>query len=401
MLSAPASAIATAASVPASTYRPPAPSLLYRPVAGQALIGEPDGGREPVPPVGSRARRAAWRPVRHTSTNPHSRKGFEPALQGRVTMDTHSHATSTFVGIDVSKDRLDVHVLPGGECLALPRDETGLDRLTQRLTALAPALVVLEATGGLEVSVAAELAAAQLPVAIVNPRQIRDFARAAGRLAKTDALDAQVIALFAERMRPEPRPVADAAARAFAGLVARRRQLVEMITAEGNRRRRAPEPALACRIAAHVAWLRQELTAIERDLAAAVRASPAWRADEVLLTSVPGVGATTARVLLAELPELGRADRRRLASLVGVAPHNRDSGTMRGRRTVQGGRASVRTALYMAALAAVRANPAVRTTYERLRAAGRPAKVALTACMRKLLTILNAVLRDRQPWKPA
>jgi transposase len=236
-------------------------------------------------------------------------------------------------------------------------------------------------------------------VAVVNPRHVRDFARAAGQRAKTDQLDARVIALFAERMRPEARPVPDEKAKALAELVARRRQLVEMITAESNRKRQAREPKVVERIAAHIAWLQQELTAIEQDLGTTVKENPAWVADETLLCSVPGIGSTVARTLLAELPELGTLDRRRLAALVGVAPMNRDSGTMRGRRTVGGGRATVRATLYMAALVAARVNPVIRRLYVRLREAGRPAKVALTACMRKLLTILNAIVRDRKAWE--
>ena len=310
---------------------------------------------------------------------------------------SNTAAVPVFVGIDVSKNRLDIHVRPAGTAFSVARDPNGLADLVQRFLSLMPKLIVLEATGGFEVTVAAALAGVGLPLAVVNPRQMRDFARACGQLAKTDALDAKTIALFAERVQPEPRPVPDAAARMLTDLVARRRQVVEMITAEGNREREARDAALAERIAAHVRWLRQELAAIERDLDAAVKASPAWRADEQLLTSVPGVG----RTLLADLPELRALDRRKIAALVGVAPLNRDSGAMRGRRVVQGGRGSVRAVLYMAALVATRRNAAVRALYERLRSAGRPAKVALTACMRKLLTILNAMLRSRQPWKTA
>jgi transposase len=332
--------------------------------------------------------------------NPNSRQGHEPALQGRVTMSAPT-TVSSYVGIDISKNRLDVHVRPAGTAFSVPRDPNGLADLVRHLHSLMPTLIVLEATGGFEVTVAAAIAGASLPLAVINPRQVRDFARATGQLAKTDALDARAIALFAERMQPEPRIVPDEQARALADLVARRRQVVEMITAEGNREREARDPKLAKRIGAHLVWLRQELTSIERDLDGAVKASPAWRADEQLLTSVPGVGSTTARTLLAELPELGTLDRRKIAALVGVAPINRDSGIMRGRRTVQGGRGSVRAALYMAALVATRRNAAVRALYLRLRDAGRPAKVALTACMRKLLTILNAILHSRQPWKAA
>lgn len=310
-------------------------------------------------------------------------------------------AAPRFVGIDVSKSQLDVYVRPTGLAFSLPRTPDGLAELVARLLSLTPKLVVLEATGGFEITAAAAIAGASLPLAVANPRQVRDFARACGQLAKTDTLDAKAIALFAERMQPEARAVPNAEARALADLVARRRQVVEMITAEGHRQREARNPKLATRIGTHVAWLRQELAEIERDLDGAVKGSSVWHANAVLLTSVPGVGNTTARTLLAELPELGSIDRRKIAALVGVAPLNRDSGTLRGRRAVQGGRASVRAALYMAALVAARRNAAVRELYLRLRAAGRPAKVALTACMRKLLTILNAILRTQQPWKTA
>jgi transposase len=312
----------------------------------------------------------------------------------------HSAAAPTFVGIDVAKDRLDVHLRPAGEAFALSRDGAGLEALVERLAALAPALVVLEATGGFEVAVAGALAAAGLPLVVVNPRQIRDFARATGRLAKTDRLDAEAIARFAEAVQPAPRLLPSTAARALGELVARRRQLVEMITSEGQRRRQAREARLQRRIDAHLSWLQKELSVLETDLDDAVRGTPAWRAAEDLLASVPGIGKTSARTLIAELPELGRLDRRKVAALVGVAPINRDSGTFRGRRMVMGGRARVRTALYMPTLTAIRHNPALQAFYRRLIGRGRPAKVAITACMRKLLVILNAILRDQTPWQP-
>jgi transposase len=312
----------------------------------------------------------------------------------------HSAAAPTFVGIDVAKDRLDVHLRPAGEAFALSRDGAGLEALVERLAALAPALVVLEATGGFEVAVAGALAAAGLPLVVVNPRQIRDFARATGRLAKTDRLDAEAIARFAEAVQPAPRLLPSTAARALGELVARRRQLVEMITSEGQRRRQAREARLQRRIDAHLSWLQKELSVLETDLDDAVRGTPAWRAAEDLLASVPGIGKTSARTLIAELPELGRLDRRKVAALVGVAPINRDSGTFRGRRMVMGGRARVRTALDMPTLTAIRHNPALQAFYRRLTGRGRPAKVAITACMRKLLVILNAILRDQTPWQP-
>jgi transposase len=304
-----------------------------------------------------------------------------------------------FVGVDVAKDRLDVHLRPSGEAFAATRDGPGLDDLVARLRAAGPALVVLEATGGFEATVAAALAAAGLPLAVVNPRQIRHFAKAVGRLAKTDRLDAEVIALFAERVRPEARPLPDAAARGLAELVARRRQLVEMVTAEDNRRRQAREPRLVRRIEAHLDWLREALAETDADLGDGVRACPAWREREELLTSVPGVGGVTARTLLALLPELGALDRRKVAALAGLAPVCRDSGRRRGRREIAGGRGPLRAALYMAALVASRRNPVIAVACRRLRAAGKPAKLALTAVTRKLLTILNAIARDGRKWE--
>ena len=306
-----------------------------------------------------------------------------------------------YVGIDVAKDRLDVHIRPTGEAFAVARDGEGLAALTARLGELGPRLVVLEATGGFEVTVASALAAAKLPLAVVNPRQIRDFARATGKLAKTDALDAAAIAHFAEAIHPEPRPLPDEQAQALGELVARRRQVVEMIGAESQRRRQLTQRRLLRRIERHLAVLQEELSEIERELDDSIRGTPVWRENDDLLKSVPGIGPAIARTLLAELPELGTLDRKRIAALVGVAPLNRDSGTMRGRRTTWGGRATVRTALYMAALVASRHNPVITAFYQRLRAAGKPAKVALVACMHKLLLILNAILRDRRPWQHA
>src|SRR5215217_6079678 len=260
---------------------------------------------------------------------------------------------SVFVGIDVAKHRLDAHLRPSGESFTINYGEEEVTVLVERLGALEPVLIVLEATGGLEVRLAAALAAAGLPVAVVNPRQVRSFARATGRLAKTDRLDAKAIAHFAEAVRPPVRTLPDEATRHLAALVARRRQLLEMLVAERNRRQ-AADPALHERIDAHLRWLEQALAEIERDLDGAVRDSPAWRAKEELLRSVPGVGPVSARTLLAELPELGSLTRRQAAALVGVAPFSRDSGKMRGRRTVWGGRATLRACLYMAAVAAAR-----------------------------------------------
>ena len=303
-----------------------------------------------------------------------------------------------YVGIDVAKDRLDVHLRPSGEAFAVARDGKGLEELTARLGGLGVALVVLEATGGFEVTVAAALCAAGLPLAVVNPRQVRDFARATGRLAKTDALDAAAIAHFAEAVHPEPRPVPDEQARALGELVTRRRQIVEMMTAERNRRQRLTSRRMVKSVDRLLKALQRELSDLETDLDDTIRKTPAWRQAEDLLKSVPGIGDVTARTLIADLPELGTLSRRRIAALVGVAPFNCDSGTMRGRRTVWGGRASVRATLYMAALSASRCNPTLKRFYRRLTEAGKPKKLALTALMRKLLTILNAILRDRKPW---
>lgn len=306
-----------------------------------------------------------------------------------------------FVGIDVAKDHLDVHLRPSGEAFSLPHNADAFEELVTRLVGLAPELIVLEATGGFEAAVAAALASAGLRLAIVNPRQVRAFARAIGRLAKTDRLDAEVIALFAERVRPEARAIPSTQVRALADLVARRRQIIDMITAESNRQRPTHDPRLQKSLERHLAWLQHELREIDRDLDGTVRGTPAWRETEDLLASVPGIGPVTARTLIAELPELGLLDRRRIAALAGVAPINRDSGSMRGRRMIMGGRTTVRNALFMATVSATRWNPIIRVFYQRLTQAGRPAKVARVACMRKLLTILNAVLRDRRAWNVA
>jgi len=307
----------------------------------------------------------------------------------------------SFVGIDVSKDRLDVHVRPSGQTLTAARDSTGLQQLVGSLRKLAPALIVLEATGGFEITVAAALASAGLPLAVVNPRQIRDFARATGRLAKTDALDAQVIALFAERIRPEPRPLADADSQNLAELIARRRQVVEMIGMETNRLYQVRNARVQRMLRTTVNALTAQLAELDRDIDDTIKRSPVWRAADNLLTSVPGIGDVTAHTLIADLPELGQLDRRRLAALVGVAPINRDSGQMRGKRTIAGGRSDVRNALYMATLSAIRWNPIISQHYKSLVERGRPKKVALVACMRRLLGILNAIMRTNTPWQCA
>lgn len=310
-------------------------------------------------------------------------------------------AFTCFIGIDVGKTRLDVHVLPQATSFAVANDEPGLEELSARLAGYGGScLVVLEATGGLQERAAARLAAAGLAVAVVNPRQVRDLARATGRLAKTDRLDAQAIAQFAAVVEPPPRGLPDAERQQLIDLVGRRRQLVEMRAAEKVRRHQLA-PALRPRLDEHIAWLAKAIDELDREIGSAVRQSPLWRVEDDLLASVPGVGPLTRAVLLAKLPELGRLDRRRIAALVGVAPINRDSGAFRGQRFVQGGRADLRAVLYMATVAAVRCNPVIRAFFQRLTAAGKPAKVALTACMRKLLTILNAIARSRQPWPAA
>lgn len=306
--------------------------------------------------------------------------------------------TEIFVGVDVSKARLDVAVRPSGDTLTVLHDETGIAGLVTRLYAWQPAAVVLEATGGLESAVVSALAAAGLPVHVVNPRQVREFARATGRLAKTDALDARILAQFGEVLRPAPRPLPDEATQALSADLARRRQLLEMLIAEKQRHSQA-SARLKPGIATHIAWLTAELQRVDGDLATAIRQSPVWREQDDLLQSMPGVGRGVSRTLLADLPELGTLSSKQLAALVGIAPLNRDSGTLRGKRMIWGGRAVVRTALYMAALVATKWNPIIRTFYQRLLAAGKPKKVALVACMHKLLTILNAMVKHRTPWR--
>jgi transposase len=307
---------------------------------------------------------------------------------------------SPFVGIDVAKDQLDVHVRPTDEVFHLAHDEAGLGQLVARLRELGPRLIVLEATGGYEVPVAVALAEAGLPLVVANPRQIRDFARATGQLAKTDARDARAIASFAEAVRPAVRPLADEQARALGELVTRRRQVLAMLGAEMTRRRLVRDRQLQRRIAAHITWLEQALKDLDQDLHRTIRATPLWREAEDLLRSGPGMGPVTAFTLIADLPELGQLTRREIAALVGVAPMNRDSRTLRGRRMIRGGRCAVRRVLYLATMVAIRRNPALTTFYQRLRGT-RPPKVAIIATMRKLLTILNAILRDHRPWQLA
>jgi transposase len=303
-----------------------------------------------------------------------------------------------FVGIDVSKARLDVGVRPSDERTSVPYDAHGITTLLAQLTQVQPTRIVMEATGGLERLLLRALVDAALPVVVVNPRQVRDFAKATGQLAKTDTLDAQVLARFAEVIRPTPRVIPDAQTQELAALLARRRQVLAMQGAEQNRLDRAPD-RVRKRIEAHLRWLRDELARLDADLDDLIEESPVWRAREELLQSVPGIGPVMSRTVLAELPELGLLNRKQIAALVGVAPFNRDSGRLRGHRTIWGGRASVRRVLYMAALVATRWNPVIRLFYQRLRTAGKAPKVALVAAMRKLLTILNAMVHAGTPWR--
>lgn len=309
-------------------------------------------------------------------------------------------STAVSVGLDVSKARLDVAVLPCDDTWSCAYEEGNLAALVTRLQALSPTLLVVEATGGLERSLVAALGAAQLPVVVVNPRQVRDFARATGQLAKTDQIDARMLALFAERVRPEVRPLPDEAALALDARVLRRRQIVDMLVQEKNRLKQAHTPRVQQDLHEHIVFLEQRLQAVEEEMQEAIEQSPLWRVRDELLRSVPGVGAVLSRTLLADLPELGRLSRAEIAKLVGVAPLNRDSGTLRGRRRIWGGRAPVRCVLYMATFAATRHNPVIRSMYRRLREAGKAHKVALVACMRKLLIILNAIIRTGVPWTP-
>jgi transposase len=308
---------------------------------------------------------------------------------------------AVFVGIDVAKAELVISVLPTAERFTVPNDDRGVRALVERLRVLSPQLIVLEATGGYELLAVAALAAAALPVLVVNPRQVRDFAKATGQLAKTDRIDAAILARFADVVRPALRPIADGEAQALEALLARRRQLLEMLQAERNRfgqvfgnGKRLVKKSLK----AHISYLERELRMADTDLGEMVKQSPVWRERDELLQSVPGVGPVLSRTLIADVPELGRLSRRQIAKLVGVAPLSRDSGTMRGRRFVQGGRATVRGVLYMAALVATKRNPAIRTFYQRLVAVGKPKKLALVACMRKLLTMLNTIVRTHKRW---
>jgi transposase len=304
-----------------------------------------------------------------------------------------------YVGIDVAKASMDMAVHKSEKRWSFSNEDKGILQAVFCLQELAPALIVLEATGGIEMPLVAALAAAGLPVVVANPRQIRDFARATGKLAKTDVIDARVIAHFAAAIKPTSRPLPDDQAQEFESILTRRRQVVEMITAEKNRLGYTRSNLVVEFIKDHIAGLERELDKLDNNLRSSVRGSPVWRDKDDLLRSVPGVGPVLSFTLLADLPELGTLDRRQIAALVGVAPFNRDSGNFRGKRAVWGGRAKVRAVLYMATVSATRYNPVMRTFYQRLCAAGKEKKVALTACMRKLLTILNAMLKHRTPWR--
>lgn len=303
-----------------------------------------------------------------------------------------------FVGIDVSKDTLDVHIAPSGVSLHETYDEKGIEKIIEALKAASSTLIVLEATGGLEVRLACELSATGLTVAIINPRQARDFAKATGRLAKTDRVDAAMLAAFAQAIRPAARPLKDADARALEDMLNRRRQLIAMRVQELLRLNTAESKALQKSLKTHIAWLEKQITKVDNDLNTQLRASDVWRAKDDVLKGIPGIGAVTSLTMLSKCPELGALNRREIAALVGVAPLANDSGKHRGKRSIWGGRAEVRAVLYMAALSAMRFNPDIKAFAERLKNKGKATKVVIVACMRKLLTIMNAMLKNMQPW---
>ena len=306
-----------------------------------------------------------------------------------------------YVGIDVSKEKLDFAVRPSTVQGTLGNTDEGIATLVGRLKELGPTLVVLEATGGLEMAVSCAIAAEGIPVAVVNPRQARDFARAVGALAKTDRIAAQVLARFAESVKPEPRPLPDAQTRALMAVWARRHQIREMLTAEGNRLGSCRDPQVKQHLEAHITWLQSDLERINAEMAKMLKDSPVWREKEELLRTARGIGPVSAAVLIAHLPELGTLNRKKIAALVGVAPLCDDSGKHKGKRQIFGGRAEVRATLYMGTLSAVRYEPRVKALYQRLIAAGKAKKVAIVACMRKLLTILNAMVKTKTAWRPA
>jgi transposase len=304
---------------------------------------------------------------------------------------------SASVGIDISKAQLDLCIGESLQRMAVPNDECGIATVVDEMRRIKPLCIIVEATGGYERALVVALAVAKLPICVINPRQARDFAKATGRLAKTDTIDAEILARFGAAVRPEPRALPDEATLELEALIARRRQLVDMLVAERNRERLA-RPSIRPQLAEHIEWLEQQVAKFDDDLDRAIEQSPVWRDKDELLQSIPGVGPVVSRTMLALLPELGTLNRQQAAALVGVAPFNRDSGTLRGKRTIWGGRAALRAVLYMGALAACRYNPALRSMYQRLRKAGKPAKTALVACARKLLTIMNAMIRNKKAW---
>ena len=306
----------------------------------------------------------------------------------------------SFVGIDVSKNTLDLRIEPVGESLRVAYDDTGVSEICQRLIEVSPTLIVMEATGGLETRLASELAAQGLPVAVINPRQARDFAKATGQLAKTDQVDAAVLAAFAQAIRPAVRPLKDADTRDLGDLVTRRRQLVDMRVQETLRVGAANSKALQKNLKSHIAWLDKQIAKLDDDLTEHLRNSDVWKAKDDLLRSIPGVGVVTSLTMLAKCPELGQLNRREIAKLTGVAPLANDSGKHRGKRFIWGGRADVRAVLYMATVSAIRCNPAIKAFADRLKQTGKPAKVVIVACMRKLLTIMNAMIKSNTPWTP-
>jgi transposase len=306
--------------------------------------------------------------------------------------------SQVFVGLDVSKKHLDVAVRPQNRHFVTPNTERGIQQLVKRLAALKPQLIVLEASGGYEFLATAALAEAQLPVALVNPQAVRKFAGATGKLAKTDKIDAQVLAHFAEVLRPEARPLPDQAQQALKAALQRRLQVVKMIGQEKNRLEKTYIPAVRQDIQAHLAWLSQRLQQLDRDLSDQIRQSPLWRDRDRLLRGIPGIGPVVSQAVMAQLPEVGTLPGKKAVALVGLAPYNRDSGRFRGKRMIRGGRSYLRKMLYMAAVVASRWNPVIRSFYQRLVAAGKPKKLALTACMRKLVLIINAMVKNNQPW---
>jgi transposase len=315
-------------------------------------------------------------------------------------MGMSERVVEKFVGIDVAKAALDVCIEPLDQSLHVSHDDAGIERIVKRLQEVGPILIVMEATGGLEVRLASELASQGLPVAVINPRQARDFAKATGQLAKTDTVDARVLAAFARAIRPAVRPIKQADTRDLDELVTRRRQLIDMRVQETLRLSAAVSKAQRKSLLSHIAWLDKRIDKIDGDLARRLRASEAWREKDDLLRGIPGIGAVTSLTMLAKCPELGKLNRREIAALTGVAPLANDSGTHRGKRSIWGGRADVRAVLYMAAVSALRCNAPIKAFAERLRQAGKPAKVVIVACMRKLLTIMNAMLKNNAPWNP-